>query len=161
MTFTYSYSTQHEKTFHLTSNEGHSFFIKKDYPQTFGDFPDDQIDQWGQLMCALLEKNCASYGDDISYVMYQTYLQLAYDFRCSCIIWIEEAKVLERQRIGKRIREIREEKKLDIRQVASLSDITEYNLRRIEEGKYSVKIDTLAKIAMALGTKLDFIPYEK
>lgn len=161
MTFTYSYSAQHEKTFHLTSNEGHSFFIKKDYPQTFGDFPDDQIDQWGQLMCALLEKNCASYGDDISYVMYQTYLQLAYDFRCSCVIWSDDAKVLERQRIGKRIREIREEKKLDIRQVASLSDITEYNLQRIEEGKYSVKIDTLAKIAMALGTKLDFIPCEK
>ena len=161
MTFSYAYSAQPEKIFHLTSDEGHSFFIKKDHPLTFGDFPDDQIDQWGKLMCALLEKNCTTFGDDISYVMYQTYLQLTYDYRCSCVIWSDDAKVIERQRIGKRIREIREEKKLDIKQGASLCDITEYNLQRIEEGKYSVKIDILAKIAMALGTKLDFIPYEK
>ena len=159
MKFNYSYSAQPEKTFHLTSDEEHSFFIKKAHPLTFGDFPDDQIDQWGQLMCALLEKNCKDFGDDISSVMYHTYLQLTYDYSCSCVIWSDDAKVIERQRIGKRIREIREEKKLDIRQVASLCNITEYNLERIEEGRYSVKIDLLAKIAMALGTKLDFIPY--
>jgi DNA-binding Xre family transcriptional regulator len=161
MNFNYSYSAQPEKIFHLTSNEGHSFFIKKDHPLTFGDFPDDQIDQWGQLMCALFESLCTSYGDDISYITYQAYLHLAYDYKCSCIIWSDDAKVLERQRIGKRIREIREEKKLDLRKVASLSGITEYNLERIEEGRYSVKFDILAKIALALGTKLDFIPYDK
>jgi hypothetical protein len=161
MTFTYSYSAQPEKIFHLTSNEGHSFFVKKDHPLTFGDFPDDQVDQWGQLMCALLEKNCTSYGDDLSYIIYKTYLQLAYDYRCSCIIWSDDVKAKERQRIGKRICQIREEKKLDIKTVASLSGITEYNLERIEEGRYSVGFDILAKVALALGSKLDFIPYEK
>ena len=161
MIFTYSYSAQPEKTFHLTSDEGHSFFIKKDHPLTFGDFPDDQIDQWGRLMCAILEKNCTAYGDDLSFIIYKTYLQLAFDYSCSCIISSDDVKAQERQRIGKRIRKIREEKKLPIWKVASLSDITEYNLERIEEGRYSVGFDVLAKIALALGTKLDFIPYEE
>ena len=55
----------------------------------------------------------------------------------------------ERIRIGGRIRQIREERNMEARDLANLS--------RIENGKYSVGIDILSRIAAVLGKKIDFI----
>lgn len=63
----------------------------------------------------------------------------------------------ERTRIGERIRQIREERGLDARTLAKIADIDAANLSRIENGKYSVGLDVLARIATALGKKIDFI----
>jgi len=63
----------------------------------------------------------------------------------------------DRARIGARIREIREERKLEAKDLARLADIDAANLCRIENGKYSVGLDILSKIAAALGKKIDFI----
>lgn len=63
----------------------------------------------------------------------------------------------ERERIGKRIAELRYAKKLSQVQLAEMSGVGYSHIGRIELGKYSVGIDTLAKIAQALGAKLDFI----
>lgn len=63
----------------------------------------------------------------------------------------------ERIRIGNRIKQIREERKLDARDLAKLADIDAANLSRIENGKYSVGLDILSKIAAALGKKIDFV----
>lgn len=63
----------------------------------------------------------------------------------------------ERERIGKRIAEIRKIKGLSQAKLAELADIAPGNIARIETGKYSTGIDLLSKIADALGYKLDFI----
>ncbi len=63
----------------------------------------------------------------------------------------------DRVRIGARIREIRESRNLDAKDLAKLAGIDAANLSRIENGKYSVGFDILAKIAIAFGKKIDFI----
>ena len=63
----------------------------------------------------------------------------------------------ERVRIGGRIRQIREERNLEARDLAKLAGIDAANLSRIENGKYSVGIDILSKIAAVLGKKIDLV----
>lgn len=63
----------------------------------------------------------------------------------------------ERKRIGARIKEIREEIKLEAKQLSMITGIDAANLSRIEQGKCSAGIDTLAKIANSLGYKIDFV----
>ena len=64
----------------------------------------------------------------------------------------------ERVRIGKRIRELREAKKMEARDLAILAGIDAANLSRIEQGKYSTGIDILSRIAIVLDAHLDLIP---
>jgi len=63
----------------------------------------------------------------------------------------------ERVRIGTRIKQIREERGIEARELAKLAGIDAANLSRIENGKYSVGIDILSKIAAALGKKIDLV----
>ena len=67
----------------------------------------------------------------------------------------------ERVRIGKRIRELREAKKMEGRDLAILTGIDAANLSRIEQGKYSTGIDILSRIAIVLNAHLDLIPNEQ
>ena len=64
----------------------------------------------------------------------------------------------ERVRIGKRIRELRESKKMEARDLALLTGIDAANLSRIEQGKYSTGVDILSSIAIVLDAHLDLIP---
>lgn len=61
----------------------------------------------------------------------------------------------ERERIGKRIAELRNEKDLSQAALAELSGVGQGHIARIEKGRYSVGIDVLAKIAGALGAKVE------
>jgi DNA-binding XRE family transcriptional regulator len=63
----------------------------------------------------------------------------------------------ERERIGARIRQIREEKSIEAKQLAMLANIDAANLSRIEKGRYSVGLDILTRIAHALGVKVDLV----
>ena len=63
----------------------------------------------------------------------------------------------ERVRIGKRIKELRLEKGLDAKTLATIAGIDAANLCRIEAGKYSVGFDILSKIAKVFNKKIDFI----
>lgn len=63
----------------------------------------------------------------------------------------------DRTRIGTRIREIRESRGIEAKDLAKFAGIDAANLSRIENGKYSVGLDILSKIATALGKKVDFI----
>lgn len=64
----------------------------------------------------------------------------------------------ERTRIGKKIRQIREEKGIEAKDLAKLANIDAANLSRIEQGKYSVGLDILSKLAFVLGYHIDFVP---
>lgn len=63
----------------------------------------------------------------------------------------------ERERIGKRIAELRKEKGISQSKLSELTGINSGHVARIELGKYSTGIDTLAKIAEVLDYKIDFI----
>ena len=64
----------------------------------------------------------------------------------------------ERTRIGKKIRHFRKEKGIEAKDLAKLANIDAANLSRIEQGKYSVGLDILSKIASAVGYHIDIVP---
>ena len=64
----------------------------------------------------------------------------------------------ERTRIGKKIRQIREEKGIEAKDLAKLAHIDAANLSRIEQGRYSVGLDILSRIAFVLGCQIDIVP---
>jgi len=66
-------------------------------------------------------------------------------------------KVEERKRIGQRIAELRKEQNLTQTQLAERCSIAQAHIARIEAGRYSVGLDTLAQIATALGMAIDFV----
>lgn len=63
----------------------------------------------------------------------------------------------ERKRIGAKIKAIRIEQNIEARQLSLLTGIDAANLSRIEQGKTSVGVDNLSKIANALGYKIDLV----
>ena len=72
-------------------------------------------------------------------------------------IFIQKDKNVERERMGRRIKEIREKRGLDAHELAMRSGIETINLLRIEQGKYSAGFDILTKIAYALNCEIDFV----
>lgn len=66
-------------------------------------------------------------------------------------------KTSERQRIGRRIAELRKEQNMTQAQLADRCGIAQAHIARIETGRYSVGLDTLAQIATALGRSIDFV----
>lgn len=62
----------------------------------------------------------------------------------------------ERERIGKRIADIRKETGISQAKLAEMSGLDQGHIARIELGKYNVGIDTLSKIAEVFGMKIDF-----
>lgn len=64
----------------------------------------------------------------------------------------------DRIRIGKRIKELREQKRMEARDLALLVGIDAANLSRIEQGKYSTGIEILARIANILDAHVDIVP---
>lgn len=65
-------------------------------------------------------------------------------------------KMNDRERIGKRIAQLRMEAGISQYKLAELTGLAPGNIARIETGKYSTGIDILSKIGNALGYKLDF-----
>lgn len=63
----------------------------------------------------------------------------------------------ERTRIGRRITEIRNSLGWTQEQLAERTGLAQSNIARIEAGRYSSRLDTLALIAEAFGCKVDFI----
>jgi DNA-binding Xre family transcriptional regulator len=76
----------------------------------------------------------------------------------------EEERILlnqERVRIGARIRELRKEKNIDAKMLAQIANIDAANLSRIEQGKYSVGVDILSKLALILECHIDIVPNQR
>ena len=61
----------------------------------------------------------------------------------------------ERERIGKRIAEIRKETGISQAKLAEMSGLDQGHIARIELGKYNVGIDTISKIAEVFHKKID------
>lgn len=63
----------------------------------------------------------------------------------------------DRIRLSKRLREIREMHHLYATQLANITGINAANICRIEQGKHSIGIDNLSRIANAMGYKIDLV----
>lgn len=70
---------------------------------------------------------------------------------------VEPDMQAQRIRIGRRIREIREKVHWDAKTLAQNAKVDRGNLCRIEQGKYSVGLDTLSRIAQSLDMEVDFV----
>lgn len=72
-----------------------------------------------------------------------------------------KSEINHKVRIGKRIAELRKERGLSQAKLSQLANIDSANIGRIELGKYNPGLETLCKIADAMGVTLDFLPLEK
>lgn len=62
-----------------------------------------------------------------------------------------------REKIGKRIAQLRQERGLTVRALGELSGVTFQNIYKIENGRYNVSIDILQKICNALNVEIELI----
>ena len=62
-----------------------------------------------------------------------------------------------RMRIGERIRQLRSERGISQVELAEKAGLIQPHIVRIEQGRYSVGLDTLQAIAKALGCTVDII----
>ena len=62
-----------------------------------------------------------------------------------------------RQRLGKRIAQLRNEAGMSQARLAELTGMEQPHIARIEAGRYSVGVDILGKIATALGKRVDIV----
>lgn len=72
--------------------------------------------------------------------------------------WVICDRDKERIRLGSRIKELRKERGMDAKELAQKIGIDAANLSRIEQGRFSVGIDILNKIAGVMNMSLDFVP---
>lgn len=63
----------------------------------------------------------------------------------------------DRERIGVRITELRNSRGLTTRQLAELCGVNYANISKIENGRYNVSIDILAKICNALECEIHIL----
>ena len=68
-----------------------------------------------------------------------------------------EGKIMFKREIGKRIRQIREEKEMTREQLAASADITTKFLYEVENGKKGLSATTLLKISNALFCSCDYV----
>ena len=69
----------------------------------------------------------------------------------------DEWKQQQRERLGLRIRSLREAAGMSQVQLAELAGIQSSHLSRIEAGKYAVTFETVQAIAEALGMTVDLV----
>jgi transcriptional regulator with XRE-family HTH domain len=63
----------------------------------------------------------------------------------------------DRLRIGSRLRELREAQGLTTTQLGERCGLTQSTISKVENGKWSVSLDILSKIAGALGCSVEII----
>ena len=71
---------------------------------------------------------------------------------------MEATETNHKIRIGKRIAELRKEKRLSQTRLAQLTGFDRGYIAKIELGTFDIGIENLSKISSALGVMIDFIP---
>lgn len=66
----------------------------------------------------------------------------------------KQSILLTRQKIGKKIKELRESKNMSQRQLEKMTGLTHNHICRIEAGKYNLSIDTLSRLCTALDAEI-------
>lgn len=119
------------------------------------DVPFPLQEQEAQLLAYLFDKY---YKGDPGVIMGPIFRELMMRRSFCHIYWCGPDRNDERERIGAQIRNLREERRMEGKELAQLADLDASNLSRIERGKYSPGLDTLCKIAAALDCSIEFRP---
>ena len=96
------------------------------------------------------------FSDDKTSMVYWVSIKMAFDHGLT-FHYYNSDRSEERQRIGSRIRQLREGKGMEAKALAKLANIDAANFSRIEQGMYSTGLDILSRIAQALGVKVDLV----
>jgi len=137
-----------DTTINVVALDGETFILKTYFP-----VPKDEQQDIAISLAFYFDKN---FSDDKSDMIYWVLMEMMANVGFSFHYGSSDRSEV-RERIGARIRQIREEKGIEAKQLALLANIDAGNLCRIEQGRYSVGLDILAKIAKALGVKVDLI----
>lgn len=115
---------------------------------------EQQVDvPFTDFLAALFDKY---YQGDETIIMGEITCQLmSYNFEP--VFSFQRDPVQNRVLMGDRIRELREQKNIDIMTLAFKANIQPNTLKRIEAGKFSVDFDILTQIAQVMGMKIDFV----
>ena len=105
------------------------------------------------LQASLFDK---FYKGDENVIMGEITRQLMIN-RFESVFSFQRDPIQNRVIMGDRIRELREQKGMDIMTLAFKSNIQLNTLKRIEAGKFSADLDILTQIAQGLGMKIDFV----
>lgn len=137
-----------DNTIKVVVRDGETFTLKMHLPVLKDDQP-----AVASFLANSFEKN---FSDDktslIYWVLMDTMANAGFGFYCA-----GSDRNKERKRIGARIRQLREDKGIEAKKLATLVNIDAANLSRIEKGRYSVGFDILTKIADVLGVKVDLV----
>lgn len=136
------------KTLVVVDPEGEEFKLTFFFPLI-----DNQLEDVAHYFAASFDKN---FSHDKSEMIYSVFCDVQANLSLSFSSWSSDRSV-ERVRIGARLKELREKKGMEAKNVARLAGIDPANLSKIEAGRYSVGLDILAKITNAIGAKVDII----
>ena len=109
--------------------------------------------EYSQAICTITD-NFITLGRD-DYFNYLAQQLLVYGYEMP--MYASPDRNVDRERIGHRIKTLREENQMDAKTLAQKAGITPANMSRIEQGKYSPGLDILCRIASAMGMQLDFV----
>ena len=135
-------------TISVVASDGEEFTLRTHLP-----IQNDLQHQFSSLLAKYFEEN---FSDDKSNMVYWVLMKMMANHSLS-FYYENSDRSDERKRIGAKIRLLREKKGMEAKQLSILTNIDAANLSRIEQGKYSVGLDILAKISQALGAKIDLI----
>lgn len=135
-------------TIHVVVSDGENFTLKTLLP-----VQSDQQQSISSLLAKYFEEN---FSEDKTNMVYKVLMKMManHSFRFH---YENSDRSEERERIGASIRALREKKGMEAKQLSILTNIDAANLSRIEQGRYSVGLDILAKITQALGAKIDLV----
>ncbi|HTB52350.1 MAG TPA: helix-turn-helix transcriptional regulator [Ferruginibacter sp.] len=135
-------------TIQVIANDGEKFILKSHLPVHYT--------RQKSIAQALAKNFNENFSDDKSSMVYWVLMKMLADegFGFS---YESSDRSADRERIGAKIRLLRESKGMEAKQLAMLANIDAANLSRIEQGRYSVGFDILTKISQALGVKVDLV----
>ncbi len=137
-----------DTTINVVTRDGETFTLKTYFPVA-----EEEQQAVANFLADSFEKN---FSNDKSSMVYFVFCDAQANAGFS-FSYTGSDRAEERKRIGARIRQLREDKGMEAKQLATLVNIDAANLSRIEQGKYSVGLDILTKISHVLGVKVDLV----
>lgn len=135
-------------TINVVVQDGETFTLKMYFP-----VPVEEQQVVANFLADSFEKN---FSDDktslIYWVLMDTMANTNFSFYSA-----GSSRSEARKRIGAKIRHLREKKGIEAKNLATMVNIDAANLSRIEQGKYSIGLDILTRIAHVLDVKVDLV----
>ncbi len=135
-------------TINVVARDGETFILKSHLP-----VPKENQREIAKSLAYYFDEN---FSEDKASMVYWVLMKMMANAGFS-FSYVGSDRSEERERIGAKIRQLREDKGIEARHLAMMANIDAANLSRIEKGKYSVGLDILTKIANALGVKVDLV----